>query len=288
MSDESTPEKNKAPEADTESAPTAGSGELQHVATIRDWRQRYAGPDGEYVYRRMINVGPKGSKVRRVKGGERVNAERDGITPRRLKALWFSGMIELANSAAAPRLPLKKNIIDNRAIRLEEERVAKAVVDKAEAERLARRELNALRIEEEKQRELALSAIASAEARERQELEDMIAAEERAARDATIDKMMADRRKDQSEEAAKAKNASEEKAQLEVEKANVARERREAAEAKASKRNAGLERATLDRIAKREAEEAKRHAPPAEPSSEKLDNTKNVISADEAKAALKD
>ena len=286
MSDESTPEENKASDAETESAPTVGPGELQHVPKIRDWRQRYAGPDGEYVYRRMINVGPKGSKVRRVKGGERVDAERDGITPRRMKALWYSEMIELANPLAVLGPKLVKGIIDNRAIRLEAERVRKEADKWREEIREGRRELNALRREEAKQRKLAERAVKTAEDRERKELDEMILEEERAQRAELIEKLMAQRREDESEEAAKAKNTSEEKAQLEIEKLGIARDRLEVAEAKEAERNAILEQATMDRIAEREAEESKRHAPPSEEVSPVLDNTKNVLSAEEAKAAL--
>lgn len=271
MSDESVPEK-----------------KIQYVLHPRSWRQRYAGPDGEYVYRRMISVrGPNG-KLRRVVGGERVDCEADGITPRRLKALWFAKHIELADAAALVPRTLKKNIVDNRAIRLEEERLREEEDAKLAAVRDKRRELNALRREADEQRRLAERAVRAAEDRERREIDDMILAEEAAEREVKIQEILEQRAIAAAEEATLEEELASEQAQLRVEQADIARARQEQVEQELGEEQARLEQGTRDRIEAREAELQKNRAVPDEEPPAPNNPNAVFISMDEAKAALEE
>jgi len=260
---------------------------LQHIRSNRNWRQRYAGPDGDYVYRKNISVrGVDGARTRRVRAGESVDCEQDGISPRRLKALWFSETIELADEAALVPRALKKTIIDNRAIRLEEERVRKEEDAKLEATRVQRRKLNALRIEENAQRTLAERAVRAAEDQERREIEDLIREEERAAREVKIEEILDARTTLEAEEAELTNELASEQAQIEADRAEAARAAQVAVDAALAEEQARLEGETLERIAQREAEQAARQAPPSETPPSKLGNTKWTLSAEQAKAAL--
>ena len=189
MNDETPPEESKALKADTKPDEPG----LQPIGAFRRGRQRYAGPDGDYVYRRRTQViGADGSR-REVQRGERVDRGADGITPRRIKALWFSERIELADSSATRR-SAPSIVTDNRAIRLEAERVQKEADDLVRAERLARYELSELRRSEEQQRKLAEAAVATAEARERDAAKKALDEKDRVALEDRVTKMVAERR----------------------------------------------------------------------------------------------
>lgn len=274
MSDDSTPEENEAPG-------------LQRVSAVRSWRQRYDGPDGDYIYRRAIRVRGTDGKLRRVQGGERVNREADGLSPRRMKALWYSESIELANAGDVGKRPGKKVITDNRAIRLEEERVRKAEDAKLEKQRLLRRELNLRQREEAAQRRLAEQAVQAAEDSERRGIEEQLAAEQRAKQAAKVDEILAERAAEAAEEAAIEKELAEEEAKLQAERAGIARERQEQAEREAGEARAIKQRESDERIAQRQAEHDEKvtdnstidPSPPVNPNNQTISNA-------EAKAAL--
>ena len=280
MSDENTPDET----ADS----VVGPGELQRVAKIRDWRQRYAGPDGEYVYRRMIKVrGPRGV-LRRVQGGERVDCEADGITPRRLKALWYSSMIELADKTAILRAPMRKGITNNRALREDEAKKQAQEEQAVKDRRKLRHDLNEQLREETRQRRLAERAVRAAEDAELREIEDIIKNDDLAAHNARVQEMLDNRTKVAAEEAALDKELADEQAQIQRDRLDDARERAAEASEKAAGERAAREAATMERIQARAATEALKHGPPREESTQAPNPDNQSVSAEEAKAALDD
>jgi hypothetical protein len=260
----------------------------QRIRSVRHWRQRYAGPEGDYVFRKQIIVHGRDGK-RRVELGEPVDIQRDGITPRRLKALWYSEAIELKSDSAPEKVPGKKTFVDNIAIALKEQELQAEEDRKLEEKRRLRRELNAQRREEEAQRRAAEKAVLAAEERERREMEELIAEEEVAKLKAKIDERLAACAKAQAEEAKREQERAEEEAQLQLEKAALAREREAQAKEEADAARAVRERESLERAMEREAklDENRVHRDAPDPKPEEKSTTV-TMSADEAKAALGD
>lgn len=281
MSDES----NEQTPNDEVSAPST----RQRIRPVRHWRQRYAGPDADYVFRKAIIVHGRDGK-RRVEQGEPVDCDRDGISARRLKALWYSQSIELRDDGCPEKVPGKKRIVDNAAIRREEARLQADEDRKLREKRELRRELNARRREEEQQRELAERAVRAAEESERREIEAMIREEEAQARQAKVEELLAKRAAKAAEEAEKARDEAAEEAQLQAERAALAKEREAQAAEEAAAERAQREEESRQREEARQAELDKNRItreggipePPAVP-----ENPNNrAISADEAKAEL--
>ena len=291
MSDESTKDSNQTVEPGPADQPVVGPGELQHIRTVRHWRQKYLGPEADYVYRKSITVHCKKNTTRRVQGGERVDCERDGITARRLKAMWYAQVIELADPTAVIKARPKKNIVDNAAARREEARLRAEEERKLAEKRELRRAFNAKIQEEAEQRRLAEIAVRAAEDAERQEIEDLIQEEERAKLQAKVDKQLAKRTKKRAEEALKEAAEAEEQAEFQKEQAAVAQEREAQAKQEAAEELAKRELESRERAEAREAELNKhriiRDGSQNDP--KPLTNPDNKkLSAEEAKAAVKD
>lgn len=222
---------------------------LQRVSTTRHWRQRYVGLDGDYIYRKAMNIrGPDG-KLRRVGRGEPVDIENDGLVARRLKALWYAEAIELADPTQQYR-PRKVTVRDNLATRREEEALQAAEDRQLKEARRLRRELNAKNREEAHQRASAEKAVRAAEEAERLAELDHAREAQRAKDAETAQALLAKRTEQAAEEAELEREIAAEQAQLETERAEIAAERAEQAE-----REAGEERAKRDQESARRAEE---------------------------------
>lgn len=154
-------------EQNSDSTAEAPSG-FQRVSVARHWRQRFQGLEGDYIYRKPLNIRGTDGKMRRVRPGEPVDIENDGLVVRRLKALWYAEAIELADPTQQYK-PRKVTIRDNRAIRLAE--AAEVAQDKAEREnyRNRRNKQRALEKAERAEREAAETAVLIAEKREADE-----------------------------------------------------------------------------------------------------------------------
>jgi len=278
VSDESIP-KNDEPK--TESG-------LQRISNHRHYGQRYNGPDGDYVFRKAVNLrGPDG-KSRRVARGERVDRARDGLSLRRIKALWYAQVIELFDPKKVGRQTKPtKGVTNNRAIREEEARITAAETAELEERRNLRRELNARQREEAQQRKLAEQAILAAEDSERRELAEMIREEENLKLQAQIDERLAKRAERAVEKADSDREKAAEVAQVQAEKAALSKERSEQAAADDAEKLAEREAATLARLEAKEAERQKRVGERVEPVPES--NPKNrSISTGEAEQELED
>ena len=228
----------------------------QRVSSTRHWRQRYAGLDGEYVYRKAMNIRGADGMMKRVGRGEPVDIENDSLVARRLKALWYAEAIELADPTQQ-YLPRKVTTRDNLAIRQEEAKVQAAEDAKLAEKRSKRKELNALQREEQEQRRLADQAVRSAEERERRAIEEVLADEARAARDAEVQKRLAKLAKSEAEEAEFERELAKERADVAREREQVATERQAQAEREAGEDRARLEQASEARRIEREDAAAK-------------------------------
>jgi len=262
----------------------------QRIRPVRHWRQRYAGPDADYVFRKAIIVHGRDGK-RRVEQGEPVDCDRDGISSRRLKALWYSLAIELRDDSAPEKVPGRKRVRDNAADRREEARKREAEDRKLREKRELRRELNARRREEEEQERLRERAIQAAEDAERREIEQLIADEEAAKLKAKVDKQLAERAKRLADEAKAEQKSAEEEAQLQLEKAALAQEREAQAKEEAEAARAQRDQETLEREAAREAKlnEHRTVRDGSQNDPKPLTNPDNrKLSAEEAKAAVED
>lgn len=207
----------------------------KRLSVARNYRQRFQGAAGEYIYRKTMRVLGADGQNRRVLRGDPVDIEGDNISPRRLKALWYAEAIELANfDVMKERAKLPKTMTDNAAVRREDaDRRAKEDAQIA-AKRDERRKINALRREAEEQRRLAAKAIEAAEAQERREIEQMIAEEERAKLEAEIERRLASMAEKQAEQAEKEREQAEEAARVAQEREQLARERQAQAAADAA------------------------------------------------------
>lgn len=255
VSDDSTPDVVATPDS-TESVVLPES-DLQDTTRPRHWRQRYAGPEGSYVFRsRMTLRGPAGDS-RRVERGEPVRNE--GFSPRRLKALWYSNNIELADPSAprAGSRKLKKVVVDNEAIRRQDEARQTAALNAARAENELRKKLRAQAREEARQRELAELAVKIAEEKELQEMRELGLEDDREAFEALVQERLEQAKAKAEEDAELEKQLAEERAELDKlraeekaaadarlaqEKAAADAERRAKKEARAQARTAGLMR----------------------------------------------
>jgi chromosome segregation ATPase len=226
------------------------------VASTRHWRQRFVGLDGDYIYRKAMNIRGADGKMKRVGRGEPVDVENDVNVARRLKALWYAEAIELADPTQQ-YLPRKVTTRDNLAARQEEVRIQAREDEQLKAKRNKRRELNALQREAQEQRRLAEQAVRSAEDRERREIEDMIADEERAARDAEVQRRLAAQAESEAKEAESERELAQERVKVAREQEQVASARQKQAEQEAGEERARLDRGSDERRAAREKETAK-------------------------------
>lgn len=260
--------------------------ELQDVSRPRPWRQRYDGPEGQYVYRTAMVIKGPGGTSRRVERGEPVDTT--DIAPRRLKALWYSNNIELADPSA-PRAggrKLKKTLVDNVELqRQEEERVA-AALNAAREENELRKRARAQAREEQRQRELAEEAVKAAEAREAQEMRELGLAEDRAAFEALVKQRAEEAAAKAEEDAQLEKELAAERAELEKIRAEAkAEEDAKAAALKAeqdAERRAKKEERAQARLAIRNG--TRRFNEPKEDDGVPRNEDTRVLSGPEAKA----
>jgi len=232
------------------------SPKFQRVSVARHWRQRYAGLDGDYIYRKAMNVRGVDGKLRRVGRGEPVDVEGDGLVARRLKALWYAEAIELADPSQQYKRR-KAKTRDNLKLRLEEENLQAEEDRKLKEKRHLRRDLNARNREEARQRALAEQAVRAAEQAERLAEIDALQEAHQAKQAAKAQEMLAKRAEQAAEEAELERELAAEQAQLETERAEIAAERAEQAEQEAGEEQAKRAQESAQRADEREQERMK-------------------------------
>jgi len=289
------------PDASAVPEPVVGEDETarevrpQPVSKRRHWRQRFAGFDAQYIYRKAITITDVHGRRRRVRAGDPVDTEKDIKNLRRLKALWYAEMIELASPErdSAPRVVTTRN---NRAIRERQERAEKRDAERQLQKRNAVRRARERQKEEDRQRVLAEQAVLAAEQREAAELAKLEAeerrAEEKAAAEEALLELQAREREEAAEAAAKAAEEAAEQAEREaaaaVERAEAdAKSQAEYAEHVAAKQKRAEERAEAEAATRRTEEEkqALREAKLTE-QGVKNPNTRQVDAKEARKAVL--
>lgn len=271
---------------DSTKNPTVSESELQDVSRPRNWRQRYCGPEGTYVFRASMSIRTPGGQSRRVERGEVVDAAAMGITPRRLKALWYSNNIELADPGA-PRAggrKLKKTVVDNEALRREEAELEAATLKAAREENELRKQVRAQLREEEKLRKLAEKAVKVAEERELAEMRELGLEDDREAFEALVKERLEDVKVKAEEKAKLDAELAKERAELDEIRSLEAEDQAQKDAEERAHAEAEREGESLKRAAAREAKRAERlefnepaseDGPPINPKTESM-------SADEA------
>ncbi len=266
--------------------------QFQRVSVTRHWRQRFIGSDGSYIYRKPLNIRGTDGKMRRVRPGEPVDVDADGLVARRLKALWYAEAIELADPTQQNRRR-KVTVQNNRAIR--EKAAAEELRDKTDQEtyRRQRRRQREREREEEQQRQLADRAVFAAEERERAAMIDAEREEQRAQAAAAIQEELEEQQLleeiEREELAEKQAQEAEEKAALEKERAALQLIRDEEQRLLQIERNLQKQARAAEREAELQAthrSDEERQALAEERGGAVKNQNNKAISAQEARAAF--